>query len=378
MGAENMDINKVWTEFKGMIERQDAEIAKFGSPLQETLNTITKLNERIDELETKANRSPVADSKQEAGSNELAVKSFLEYARKGEKGMSLESIKSLATDSDPDGGYLMPMNMVNTVINKLIQFSPIRELATTITISQGDTVEIPAEDSTDFSGGWVAERGSRAQTQSGKLRMEKITAHEMYANPFVTQKLLDDAAFGFEAWLNDRVAKRFAVIEGLAFVSGSGNNQPEGILTKSGVTEVNSGNANLLTADGVISLFYALPEFYAKNATWLMKRSSVSAIRKLKDGQGSYLWQPGMAGDAPATILGRPYREAVDMPEVGAGNYPIVFGDIAAAYTIVDRQGVRTLRDPFTNKPFVEFYTTKRTGGQVVLAEAIVKQKVSA
>ena len=169
--------------------------------------------------------------------------------------------------------------------------------------------------------------------------------------------------------------------------SGSGVGQPEGLLTISGMTEVNSGSAAALTGDGLVNLYYTLPDFYARQSTFVMKRSTVGAVRKLKDSSGNYLWAPGFGGNgltmnlaagAPATILDRPYREAIDMPAVAADAMAIVFGAFKMGYRIVDRQDIRVLRDPYSNKPYVTFYTTKRVGGQVVLLEAFVKHKVAA
>lgn len=371
------ELQGTWNQMKAKLEQAESEKAKYGEELAETKSTIDALNARIDEIETKGNRPGLgADTK--AGDGTPEVKAFNQFLRKGADRVAPDQVKLLSADSDSDGGFLMPTNQANSILMKLIEHSPIRELATVITISSGDTYEQPAEDTTDFSASWTSERGARAVTTSGKLRNDIIQAHEMYANPLATQKLLDDAAFNVETWLNARVAKRFAVTEGTAFVSGTGAGQPEGILTNASVTSKNSGDANLITADGLIDLFHDLPEFYARSSTWLFKRATLGAIRKLKDSQNRYLWEPGLQPGDPGMLLGRPYRECVDMPAVAASAYPVVFGDIAAAYTVVDRQGIRVVRDPYSSKPSVEFYTTKRVGGAVVLAEAIRKLRISA
>lgn len=366
----------VWEQMKGAVDESKAEIKAYGAATQETLNKIDALNSRIDELETKNNRPGLgAESKASAGAPE--AKAFEMFMRKGADRLAPEQVKLLSADSDADGGYLMPTNQASNVLLKLIEFSPIRELANVVTISSGDTYEIPAEGSTDFTAGWVGERGSRAETTSGKLAYHKIIAHEMYANPFVTQKLLDDNAFNVEQWVNDRVARRFGVTEGTAFVNGTGSGQPEGLLTAT-VTSVNSGSAAAVTAAGLIDLFHALPEHYSRNSTFIAKRATIGSIRKLTDpGTGAFIWQPGLAAGDPGMLLGRPYRECIDMPAEAANAYPVMFGDIRAAYTIVDRQGIRVVRDPYSNKPSVEFYTTKRVGGAVVLAEALRKLKCS-
>lgn len=376
--GEAKSFEEAVTLFTKAREDFHAEAKKLGGieqVSQETKNNLDALQARLDAFEAKANRPALPGA---AGAEMTPeVKSFLSYARKGEKGMGADEVKTLATDSDPDGGYLVPTNMVNTIIQKLIEVSPIRALADVVTISQGDTMEFPAEDATEFLGGWVSERAARPETQSAKLRMVKITAHELYANPFISQKLLDDSAFNVEQWLTGRIATTLAKMEGAAFVSGDGVGKPQGLLTAT-VSEKVSGAAAAITADSLLNLLYDLPEFYASNATWLFKRATLGAIRLLKDSQNQYLWQPGLTAGQPGTLLGRPYAECVDMPAVAAGTYPVLFGDIRAAYQVVDRQGIRVLRDPFSNKPFIEFYTTKRTGGAVVKAEALRKLKISA
>lgn len=177
--------------------------------------------------------------------------------------------------------------------------------------------------------------------------------------------------------MNRKVAERFAVVENQGFLSGTGVGQPEGLLTIAGLTEVNSGNASALTANGLIDLAFGLKTFYARNATFVLNRTSIRDIRKLTDTQNQYLWQPGLAGSTPSTILDRPYVEAPDMPTIAANAFPILFGDFRSAYTIVDRAGINVLRDPFTSKGFVKFFTTRRVGGQVVQKEAVIKHKVA-
>lgn len=345
---------------------------------QEFRNNWASANDRLSELETRLARPRAAGVAQASGELTPEMRAFDTWLRRDVRGLKPEEARLLATDSDVDGGYLVPVNMANAIIEKLIQFSPVRELANVMAISRGDTLEIPVEGSTEFAGGWVGERAARSETTSAKLAHVLITAHEMYANPFVTQKLLDDSSFDVEGWISRRLARRFAVVEGTAFISGTGVGQPEGILTNASITVRNSGNATTLTAAGLINAYHDLPEHYAKNATWLMKRATIGAVRLLTDGSGQYLWQAGLAAGQPGTLLGQPYREAIDMPAEGAGLKAALFGDFNEGYTIVDRQGAVMVRDPYTNKPKVEFYTTRRVGGAVVLPEAFVVCKCSA
>lgn len=373
-------INRQWEEMKSFLNTRLAEeTAKFGAPLGETKAAIDRFNERLDKLEVQLKRPSLGRETREENAGDAEYRAvWNKFARKGEKGLSEVEIKALATDSDPDGGYLLPRNVRAGIVEKLVEFSPIRGLATIESIGLGDNLEVPKEGSTNFGSGWTSERASRTETVTGTFALDKIPTFEQYAAPRATQKMLDDTSFDIEGWISRKVKDRFAILEGTAFVSGNGVTQPEGLLTNADIAEVNSGDANLLTADGLISLFYALPEAYAKNGTFVLRRAAVKSIRLFKDSQNQYLWQPALSSSAPATVLGQPYVEAADMPTVAAGNYPVLFGDFKAGYVIVDRQDVRVLRDPYTAKPFVEFYTTRRVGGQVVLAEAIVKQKVAA
>lgn len=372
-------LNREFTELKSVLEGRAAEEkTRYGQMLGETKAKLDAINDRIDQLDVKLQRVPVATATQDTAADAEYKTAFTKYFRKGEKALNEAEFKALTTDADPDGGYFVPRNVRAGIIEKLVEFSPVRELATIETIGSGDSLDAPKEGSTNFDSGWVGERQDRAETTTGTFALDNIPTFEQYAKPRASQKMLDDSAFNVEAWITRKVQQRFGKLEGTGFVSGNGVTQPEGILTNADIAEVKSGDANLLTPDGVISLYYALPEPYAANGTWIMRRATVKAIRLFKDQNGQYLWQPALSASSPSTILGQPYREAIDMPAVAAGTYPVVFGDFRAAYVIVDRQGVRVLRDPFSAKPMVEFYTTRRVGGQVVLAEALVKQKVSA
>lgn len=363
-------------KFKEAHERELAEVKKQGTASAETKQELERLQDRLDAIEAEAKRARIAQAERQAddaSAEEREQKAaFWKYARKGERGVSEAELKALSTDSDPDGGYAAPPTVSRNVIQKLIEMSDLRGLATVETIS-GSAWEEPAEGSQDFTSGWTAERGSRSETQTGQIRMIRIPVHEQYAAPRISQTMLDDASFAIEAWLSSRVATRLSVKEGTAFVSGNGVTQPQGINDSTLVTGVTCGSAGAITADGLMDVAYDLPEPYFRNATWLLKRVAIRNIRKLKTpgGDQQYIWQPGIAGSQPATILDRPYREMIDMPTPAAATSPIVFGDIRAGYKIVDRMGIRVLRDPYSAKPFVEFYTTKRVGGGIVLAEAL-------
>lgn len=374
-------LNRAFTEFKSVNDGRAAEEKqKYGEMLGETKAKLDAINTRIDQLDVKLQRPAIVgrSEREESDEDRTYRKAFGAYFRKGEKSMAEAEFKALATDSDPDGGYLMPRNVRAGIIEKLVEFSPVRALASIETIGGGDNLEVPKEGSVNFDDGWVSERQDRPETASGTFALDRIPTHEQYAKPRATQKMLDDTSFDVEGWISRKVNQRFGKREGAAFISGNGVTQPEGLLTNADIVVVNSGDANLLTADGLVKLFYALPEPYAVNGTWLMKRGTVQAIRLFKDLNNQYIWQPALGDKTPSTILGQPYREAIDMDAVAANKFPVLFGDFKAGYAIVDRQGIRVLRDPYSAKPYVEFYTTRRVGGQVILAEAIVKQKVAA
>lgn len=392
------EVKKTFADFKTEHEKLEKQVTD-GFENGITAESVEKLNTRLDELDAKMQRVAKSAADDTKTDPEEEVKgAFGKWLRKGSGAVFTDEektavgeyekklraaghteVKLMSTDSDPDGGFVMPRNVRADLIRRIIEVDPVRDLANVETISSGDFLDVPAEGDVDAQAEWVGERAARTETTSPDFRMDRIQVHEIYANPFITQKLLDDVEFDIVGWLTERLRRRFAVKEGNGFINGDAVGKPEGMLDNADVTEVNSGAAATLTADGLIDLFYdGVVEFYANNGSWLAKRSSIKVIRKFKDANGQYLWQPGITAGQPATILGAPVRESVSMPAIAANANPLIFGDIRAAYTIVDRQDVRVQRDPFSNKPKVEYYTTKRVGGGVVLAEAIAKQKVSA
>jgi HK97 family phage major capsid protein len=254
------------------------------------------------------------------------------------------------------------------------------KLANIQTIST-DSLEI-FEDRAEVAAGWTTESGAVSDTTTPTFGKKSIPVHELYAQPKATQKLIDDAAIDIEEWLADKVAAIFSKKENTAFVSGDGVGKPRGILTYTSGTswgqieQVASGVSAGVTADKIVELYYTLKEDYAVNASFLMNRSIVETVRQLKDTTNQYLWNPGLAFGAPDTLMGVPVHQAADMPVAAADSLSIACGDFKSAYQIVDRHGVRVLRDPFTDKPFVKFYSTKRVGGDVVNFEAIKLMKL--
>ena len=368
-------LNKTHEDFKKVNDAAEVERKKFGEELAQSAEKIEKLQTQLDDTQASLKRhNTAADNADEASAEEKAYSEAYDvYLRKGEKGCTAEQneclTKSLSADDNTDGGYWMPVEKRDELIKKLIEFSPVREFATVIPLSRGDSISWPAEDDGDFDCDWVGERGDRDETDSGKIRLETIPVHELYANPKVTQKLLDDVPM-VDGWISERIARRFAVKEGTAFVSGNGVTQPEGFLESTATIVTSSTGGGVLKFDDLLDVQYDLRAFYDANAMWAMERGTEREVRKLKDGEGQYLWQPNNQAGQPAMLLNKPIISMIDMPDLAASSKSIAYADWRAFYWIVDRMGIRVLRDPFSSKPFIQIYTTKRTGAQVVLPEA--------
>jgi HK97 family phage major capsid protein len=306
---------------------------------------------------------------------------FDTFLRKGEEVMGPDERKALSVGTDPDGGYVVNPDLSGRIVMKVFESSPMRAYASVQVISS-DALE-GLFDLNEASSGWVGETDSRAETNTPQLGKWRIPVHEVYAKPKATQKLLDDASINMEAWLASKVAEKFARDEANAFVTGNGVNKPRGFLTyASGTTlpgtieRFDTGVNGAFAAapnggDVLINALYGLKQQYRANATWFMNRATLKLTRKLKDSDGAYLWSPGIAAGQPASLLGYPVASFEDMPDPATDSLSIAVGDMREAYQIVDRLGIRTLRDPYSAKPYVEFYTTKRVGGDVVNFEAI-------
>lgn len=308
---------------------------------------------------------------------------FKAYLRRGDAaGLAGIESKALTVDSDPEAGYLVTPAMSERIVRTIFETSPVRALAAVETISS-DSLELLV-DKDEPAAGWVAETEARAETDAPDMAKIAIPVHEVYAEPRATQKLIDDSTIEIEAWLAAKVAEKFARMEATAFVNGTGVGRPRGFLTYGAGTawgeieQVNSGSAGAVAADGLIDLQHSLKEAYDANAAWLVNRLVLRDIRKLKDTNNQYLWEPGLKIDGEETLLGRPVHAATDMPVAAASSLSVAYGDFRSGYQIVDRIGIRVLRDPFTAKPYVKFYTTKRVGGDVINFEAIKLQKLAA
>ena len=358
--------------------------------IEEKLNSMEDINNRIAESEASAENIKCQVEKLEtvmkrpnSGFDTKAVDEYTmaydKYLRKGKEQLSDMELKALTVSNDSTGGYLAPPEYVRELLKTVTEISPIRSLARVRNTGQR-SIQVPKRTST-FAAQWVSEVGTRSETTGYNVGLEEIPTHEYYALVDISEQDLEDTVFDLEAEMQSEFATQFAKAEGTAFVSGDAVGKPEGLLTNSSIGEAVSGNATALTSDGLITLVHSIKSDYIRNGTFIFNRSTLSAIRKLKDTAGQYIFQPGMMldGRMANTILGHPYVEATDMPNVGSGTFPIIFGDFQRGYLIVDRVALAVLRDPFTQATTgnVRYIARRRVGGQVVQAEALVKQKVS-
>ncbi len=300
---------------------------------------------------------------------EQYIKSFNYFLRKDEKLITPDHMKSLQVGIDPDGGQTVVPAMSSSIVKRLYEADPLRDLASNETITTGSLELLVDYDEADA--GWEAETIAGPETGTPKLNKKSIPVHVLYAKPKATQTLLEDSAINIENWLGDKVANKFIRTEGPAYINGDGVGKPRGFLTYANGTDfgeierTNMGHATQLTTDGFINVKYSLIEEYLNRGTWLMNRLTVADAMKLKDGEGNYIWKPGITTDANSTLLGLPVRMSTTMPTVAAGALSIALADWRETYMIVDRLGITVQRDPFTAKPFVEFYVRKRVGGDV-------------
>lgn len=345
--------------------------------LTQQMNEQKQISEKLDSFEAMLKRPNAGVESQDI---DTAVKSFDKWLRKGKESMEPEEIKALTVSDDTAAGFLAPPEYVNELIKTITEITPFRSAARVRATTQ-KSVQIPSRTAT-FSAVFVAEQGTRSETTGYTTQLEEIPTHELYALVDISEQELEDSVFDLEAEMQLEFATQFAKAEGNALVNGNGVGKPEGVLTNSDVGTTNSGNGTALTGDGLLDLVHAIKSDYTQNAMFMFNRSTLAAIRKLKDTAGQYVFQAGMmlTAGVPNTILGYPYVEAPDMPDVAASAKPIVFGDFNRGYMIVDRVNLSVLRDPFTQATSgnVRYVARRRVGGQVVLAEALRTQTVSA
>ena len=381
---ERLDALEKGESYDGLLDDKLAKIESKLDAFEDVNQKITQANlnqenlkEQVSNLETVLKRP---NAGLETKQIDETLQAFDAYCRKGFDALSEAEKKALTVSNDSTGGYLAPPEYVKELIKDVTEISPIRSIARVRSTGQR-SIQIPKRTG-QFSAQWVAESGTRSETTGYQVGLEEIPAHEYYAMVDISEQDLEDSVFNLEAEMQSEFAEQFAKAEGTAFVSGIAVCKPEGFMTNSSVSEVVSGAGAALTGDGLISLVHSIKSEYSRNATFVFNRSTLAEIRKLKDTAGQYVFQAGMmlTSGVPNSVLGFPYIQATDMPSVGAGNFPIAFGDFSRGYMIVDRIAMAVLRDPFTQATSgnVRYIARRRVGGQVILPEAIVKQKVSA
>ena len=334
---------------------------------------LKKVNDKVD-AEIAKRKRPGAEHKSET--DKIERKAFETFLRKGREALSADEVKTLRMSDDTAGGYLAEEEFVAEVDKNIVQYSPVREAARVGQTASGSVI-IPKRTGRPTAT-WVGETETRTETESTYGQAE-IPIDEMACYVDVSNKLLEDAAVDVGAEVAFDIAEEFGRAEGQAFVSGNGVKKPLGFMSDTNLSYTPGGHATLIQADGLIDLFYALAPFYRQRGVWMLNGSSLAAIRKLKDGQGRYLWEPSLVVGQPETILGRPAIEAVDMPDIAGNAYPVAFGDFSTGFRIYDRISLSLIRDPYTQATggLTRFHARRRVGARVVRAEAIRKLKIA-
>jgi HK97 family phage major capsid protein/HK97 family phage prohead protease len=334
-------------------------------------DNIAALTARLDKLEAKAKRPAAANDNLPTPANDNTERNaFADFVRNGDT----TEVKSLGYSSPSTGGILAPEQVASSILEKVAEFSPVRTLAQTISMS-GPLLQLPRLVD-EVHPVPVAETAARTEDEPTFDQID-LKPFEMAIIVPVTRILLEDAQIDLTSYLSNHVARRFGQKEATWFVNGNGTTQAEGILMSDAVAE---HEVEAITGDDLIDLFYSVKTAYSSNGAWMMNRKTMSVVRKLKDTDGSYIWERGIAGGQPPMLLGRPVYEAVDMPDIAAEATPIVFGDFATGYAIADRTGFEIIRDDITGagNGIVKLHARRRVGGRVIMGEALTKLKIAA
>ena len=361
------------------VEQEKGNLAGEVETLNGKLSELDELKSALEE-ELKQVKRPAGGPQSKAASEHKTA--FIGFMRKGkDDGLRELERKALQVGVDEDGGYAVPEELDRTILNLLKDEVVMRQEATTITVGGANYKKLVNLGGT--ASGWVGETDARPETDASKLGQIEPFMGEIYGNPQATQTMLDDAFFNVEDWINSELAIEFAEQEEIAFTSGNGTKKPKGFLAYASTLDpdktrafgtlqhILSGAAAGVTADAIIKLVYTLRKVHRNGAKFMMNNNSLFAIRILKESEGNYLWRPGLELGQPSSLAGYGVAENEQMPDIAADAKAIAFGNFKRGYTIVDRIGTRILRDPYTKKPFVGFYTTKRTGGMLVDSQAI-------
>ncbi|WCY11293.1 phage major capsid protein [Pseudomonas aeruginosa] len=399
MPADIQDVKQVAEElgakFDEFKQKNDKRVEALEAEKGKLVEQVETLNEKLGQLDDmkSALEKELAGMKRPDGTGTKAASehkaAFMQFVRKGiDTGLGELQAKALQIGVDADGGYAVPEELDRNIIELLRDESPMRQVCNQITVGTPDYKRL-----VNLGGagsGWVGETAPRPETSTPTLAQINAVMGELYANPQATQTSLDDMFFDAEGWLNSEVGREFSEKEGSAFLLGDGVNKPKGLLAYpfavagdktrpyGTLQRLVSGNAGALNGDNLIDLVQAVKAGYRRAGVWMMNNLTVAYVRKLKDSEGNYLWRPGLEVGQPSSLLGYGITENEDMPDIAVDANALAFGDFKRAYTIVDRIGTRVLRDPYTNKPYVGFYTTKRVGGMLVDSQAVKVLTLSA
>ena len=406
------EMREAFEGFKANHERELAELKKSGAadPVSreatEKANTaITEMQERLKQIELKANRPRSGGADQADPAKVEHKEAFLNWMRRPADTEAKQRLalaqKAITTTSDSAGGYAVPEELDREIAQRVLDISPVRQVARVIQIGSAEYRKLVNRKGAGY--GWVGEGDPRSETNTPILGEVKPTIGTIYAYPFAREEALDDIFFDVQGFLVEEVVEAFAQGEGEAFIAGNGSDKPTGFLngTKSvqGDTDsparpfgqlqyVFNGQASSLgqlstsspffyPGDPLIDLVYSLQAFYRGNARWMWNKKTASEVRKLKDADGNYIWQPGLQAGEPASVLGYPTVEAEDMPDIGSNTFPIAFGDFQRGYLIVDRVGLRiTVDDNITAPGTIKWYVRRRVGGKILDDKAIKLLKI--
>ena len=373
--------------------RTEAEIREAREKASAAIDAAEAAKKAAEDAIKRAARSTVGASGEIDPDKAEHKKAFNSFLRKGiETGLADLERKAVNVTTAGDGGFALPEQIESVIAQRLLDISPVRSVANVVSVSTSDYKQLV--DTRGMASGWVGEAGARTATNTPTFYEAAALMGEIYANPQAKQQSIDDLMFNVETWIAASIADEFAFREGAAFVSGDGTNKPKGFLNYATAATADSSRAwgtleHVATGvsadfaasnkgDKLVELVYKLKAGHRANAVWMTNKAILAEIRAFKESTtNAYLWQPGLAAGQPSTLLGYNVVEAEDMPAKAANSLSIAFGDFRAGYTVVDRVGIRSLRDPYSNKPYVGFYVTKRVGGMVVNSEAIKVLKFS-
>jgi len=404
--SEELKEQNTLKEIKEVAQELGARFETFKKSNDEQMTTrfsglsgkVDTLNEKISELETakKGLEQEIIELKRPAFNKsevDTYQKAFNEFVKTGNTNEELMT-KGFDSSTGSTGAFAIPEQFDKRIMELLRDESPMRRVCGHLSIGTPNYRRLVNLGGT--ASGWVGETDARPETTVSKLAQIEPVMGEIYANPAAAQNVLDDAFFNVEQWLQEEARREFADKEGWAFLKGDGSKKPKGLLSyaineqpdaqrpfgtlqavKSGGDGTGGASAYFINGDSLINLIHQLKHGYRNNAVWMMAGLTVAYIRRLKDADGNYLWRPGIEAGQPSTLFGRPIVENEDMDGIGKDNNAVLFGDFKRAYTVVDRMGTTLLRDPYTHKPYVHFYMTKRVGGMLLDSQAVKVLKLS-